>query len=463
MEELNQIVEGLLNNPVSATFTYIIIGYLFFALLNVRTGQSSEKTRAIVDLAPTALTTLGILGTFTGIFLGLLDFDIRTINKSVPALIEGLKVAFGTSILGLASALVFKVARPLLSNRTSSDEVTGQDLINALQDVSAQVKEANATNKDGFETIRKALSDDSDSSVAGQLQRLRAGFTDLEKATVHGFEAQIKEFRDFAEHMSKAFSEAIIDELKSVIREFNEKISEQFGDNFKQLNEAVGRLLEWQDNYKSQMEDMKASLDNSISALDAAENAISKIAESSSSIPEHMNSLSEANAKLIDQLTQMHDGLSSIAQMRDRAENAFPEISDKIEEMTTTIASSVESQRDAMESIKTAVEESTTDMRGAVGAIGSEIEKSLGEQRVAQQQMLDGLQSALNESLQTMTNHLNDAVVQLDEAMQKEIESVVRTMAESLSGVTQKFVTDYSPLLEQTRQIVELGKKAGAK
>jgi len=463
VEELNRIVEGLLNNPVSAAFTYIIIGYLAFALLNVRAGQSSEKTRAVVDLAPTALTTLGILGTFTGIFLGLLDFDISTIKKSVPTLIEGLKVAFGTSILGLASALVFKVARPLLSNKISSDEVTGQDLINALQDVSAQVKEANATNKDGFETIRKALSDDSDSSVAGQLQRLRAGFTDLEKATVHGFEAQIKEFRDFAEHMSKAFSEAIIDELKSVIREFNEKISEQFGDNFKQLNEAVGRLLEWQDNYKSQMEDMKASLDNSISALDAAETAISKIAESSSSIPEHMNSLSEANAKLIDQLTQMHDGLSSIAQMRDRAENAFPEISDKIEEMTTTIASSVESQRDAMESIKTAVEESTTDMRGAVGAIGSEIEKSLGEQRVAQQQMLDGLQSALNESLQTMTNHLNDAVVQLDEAMQKEIESVVRTMAESLSGVTQKFVTDYSPLLEQTRQIVELGKKAGAK
>ena len=45
-------------------------------------------------------------------------------------------------------------------------------------------------------------------------------------------------------------------------------------------------------------------------------------------------------------------------------------------------------------------------------------------------------------------------------AMQKEIESVVRTMAESLSGIAQKFVDDYAPLLEQTRQIVEMGKKA---
>ena len=102
-------------------------------------------------------------------------------------------------------------------------------------------------------------------------------------------------------------------------------------------------------------------------------------------------------------------------------------------------------------------------MQTAVGDIGKNIEASLGDQREAQQQMLDGLQQALNESLQNVTNNLNDAVVQLDEAMQKEIESVVRTMAESLSGVTQKFVSDYSPLLEQTRQIVELGKKAGAK
>lgn len=463
MDQLLRIVDGLLNNQISAAFTYLIFGYLFFALIMVRNAGDGTKSRSLIDLAPTALTTLGILGTFTGIFLGLLDFDIRTINKSVPALIEGLKVAFGTSILGLASALVFKVARPLLAPRTASDEVSGQDLINALQEVSEQVQHANQTNKDGFETIRKALSDDSDSSVAGQLQRLRAGFTDLEKATVHGFEEQIKEFREFAEHMSKAFSEAIIEELKSVIREFNEKISEQFGDNFKQLNEAVGRLLYWQENYKNQLEEMKSSFDSSIDALRASEDAIGKIEESTSAIPEHMTGLAEANNRLIEQLTLMHDELSSIAQMRERAENAIPEIASKIDEMTVNIATSVNFQRDTMETIKSSIAEATSEMESSVEAIGNHLEAALGDQREAQQQILDGLQQALNESLQNATSQLNDAVVQLDEAMQKEIESVVRTMAESLSGVTQKFVSDYTPLLEQTRQIVEIGKKAGTK
>lgn len=79
---------------------------------------------------------------------------------------------------------------------------------------------------------------------------------------------------------------------------------------------------------------------------------------------------------------------------------------------------------------------------------------------MTQQQMLEGLQSAFNETLQNAMNHLNDAVKQLDEAMQTEIENAVRAMAESLSGTTEKFVSDYVPLLEQTRLIVELGQRA---
>ena len=33
-------------------------------------------------------------------------------------------------------------------------------------------------------------------------------------------------------------------------------------------------------------------------------------------------------------------------------------------------------------------------------------------------------------------------------------------MAENLSGVVRQFVNDYTPLLEQSRQIVELAKRA---
>ena len=51
--------------------------------------------------------------------------------------------------------------------------------------------------------------------------------------------------------------------------------------------------------------------------------------------------------------------------------------------------------------------------------------------------MLDATQQAFNESITNATQKLNDSIIQLDEAMQKELENVLRAMAENLSGITQ--------------------------
>ena len=53
-----------------------------------------------------------------------------------------------------------------------------------------------------------------------------------------------------AENNTKALVEAI----REVIGDFNTKLNEQFGENFKELNNAVGDLVSWQDNYKDTVE-----------------------------------------------------------------------------------------------------------------------------------------------------------------------------------------------------------------
>ena len=77
--------------------------------------------------------------------------------------------------------------------------------------------------------------------------------------------------------MSKAFSDAIIEELKAVIREFNEKISEQFGENFKQLNEAVGKLLDWQERYREHIETLEQNFEKALRAISSADESIKSI------------------------------------------------------------------------------------------------------------------------------------------------------------------------------------------
>lgn len=65
--------------------------------------------RSLLEMIPDMLTSLGILGTFIGLVWGLKNFNpanYDAMTSSVASLVEGIKVAFLTSIYGLALALV---------------------------------------------------------------------------------------------------------------------------------------------------------------------------------------------------------------------------------------------------------------------------------------------------------------------------------------------------------------------
>lgn len=71
-----------------------------------------EIKKNICDQIPGILTGLGILGTFWGLTMGLQNFDfenIDTMTESIQALMDGIKVAFSTSISGVALSLAYTI------------------------------------------------------------------------------------------------------------------------------------------------------------------------------------------------------------------------------------------------------------------------------------------------------------------------------------------------------------------
>lgn len=70
-----------------------------------REGKLVEKRRWIEQI-PSLMSTLGVLGTFIGISIGLWYFDTNNLNASIPHLLEGLKTAFITSIAGMVCSLI---------------------------------------------------------------------------------------------------------------------------------------------------------------------------------------------------------------------------------------------------------------------------------------------------------------------------------------------------------------------
>ena len=66
--------------------------------------------KRLLEMAPDLFTSIGILGTFVGLVWGLKDFqpsDYQAMTSSVSSLVDGIKVAFLTSIYGIAFSIVY--------------------------------------------------------------------------------------------------------------------------------------------------------------------------------------------------------------------------------------------------------------------------------------------------------------------------------------------------------------------
>jgi len=231
---IESFLKGQTASSVTDSFVIILIVVFLFSLLFVK----SEKLSKFIHNAPNILTSIGILGTFTGIVIGLLDFNVKDIDGSINFLLEGLKVAFITSLTGISFSIILKI-RLSANNDKSKENVGIDDLYNIL----------NIQNENILK-LQKSLSDNDDSSLIGQIKQMRTDTLDNQKVSNKNFESLIKsnkktnstlsnidksitgqqelfskfkdtlwiKLQDFADMLSKSATEQVIEALNSVIK-----------------------------------------------------------------------------------------------------------------------------------------------------------------------------------------------------------------------------------------------------
>ena len=84
----------------------IIAVWAFFYIKTNNKNKSLVEKRRWIEQIPSLVSTLGVLGTFFGITVGLCNFDTSDLDNSIPLLLSGLKTAFFTSIAGMISSMV---------------------------------------------------------------------------------------------------------------------------------------------------------------------------------------------------------------------------------------------------------------------------------------------------------------------------------------------------------------------
>ena len=171
----------LLNQPPKSPLILIITGLIGFAVAAYMTMVSwffgmifsisffifvSPRFKALMALSvnPSILTTVGILGTFVGIYIGLNDFNIANIDASIPILLKGLKVAFTTSIVGIMGAVILKMVQSYVPDEREKTkdifslfEKMSETLQKDLEQSKVQHQEILQSTKQNIETQNKMI------------------------------------------------------------------------------------------------------------------------------------------------------------------------------------------------------------------------------------------------------------------------------------------------------------------
>jgi len=363
----------------------IVIIILFSIELNFIKKRSNKSIRS-------SILAIGIFGTFLGIFIGLQDFDPSPskIDNSVFHLIEGLKLAFFTSLLGMGASIILtliaRFSESDINKKEEEDEIKRQfafleninrnienmvvhisklekdfsnfihksqqtqdlsiiqEVVNELKAINEKIVDTKSVynlveetkqsvektgqkittaldlNSKNFKTkideignnISKKI-DEAGSNFDSSIKQLFVKFdTSLLNAvnnienkvngignniskkideTGSNFDSNIKELLVNVEQLFAKFdtslsisldnlSEKSANEIAQVLAysvdRFNQTLLDNFGQNFKELNLAVEKMLDWQENYKSSIELTEQGLEKSLVAIEEFEKIMSK-------------------------------------------------------------------------------------------------------------------------------------------------------------------------------------------
>ena len=226
-----------------------------------RENQLGKFGFRIMSSAPTILTSMGILGTFVGISYSLLEFNTNDLDKSIPILLDRMKIAFLTSAIGMTLSSFLKILMLILGKENGAEE--NQIIIDSIQ------KQTNSLNDNIPELLTKLVES-----------------SELQQKNMKLFERKLfKELRDFGTNITDITTQSVIDALESIVVNFNDSLAIQFGENFARLDESVKGMLKWQKGYKSLLDNLANNYELNARTLGEAKDSMLSIERSISNIP----------------------------------------------------------------------------------------------------------------------------------------------------------------------------------
>ena len=431
----------------------ILLALVFLTALGLRNPTTWGRN------VPGIMISLGILGTFCGTYLALypLDFSPGEMNTSVLNLLDGMKTAFATSLLGMLSAVLYRTVlaplfprvsmafRPKLGDLDGPEQSTEQHLV------------AIST---GIENLRHSIVGDGDSSVVTQIRTMRdetrEGFKKLDGVSEAIRDSLVGNLEQLIDDIRDIIGRQLGDSLEKLIASLEKALIEQFGKTFREFNEATQAIRRWQEEHRGHVEELTAAFRRTSAGIatieerlalipthleamrhkadEAAEQAfdILGVARQSfsdaesliASLNQQLAALPTLNAAATDALSKMQSEASgAFDAIRASAERAFPEIRAHLDKL-------VQSLDDAREMLVA--------FRPQVGAVIEEMNRAADTASDGISRLTSSIQSTVSDAADNIGPTIKEETTRLAVEFQEAINTVAKHWGENMVAIAQE-------------------------
>ena len=409
--------------------------------------------KRILEMIPDIFTSLGILGTFIGLVWGLKNFEpssYETMTNSVSSLVAGIKVAFLTSIYGIAFAIIYTSGMksvfsdmneklqaflekfhiyvlPTAENESRNLMVASQKLqVKAMKQMAEQLSAEMAQSFEKainptFQKMNESLDVLTESVTSCQQDVMQEILRSFLREMKGSFKLQFKDFNDALAQLKKAqkentdYTTNLYHTMSDQLNSSYEKQSETMKDMVNELGNAQGRYIstasriaqENQEIQKMQQQDYQRVADY----LKEAEKTSAKF----------WVACNQTMQRYVETASQGMEKVSAASQTGTDVLNANRQVMEELEKRLADFASCQDKTLQTMEEVRRLLTDiSVTKENGNISLTGGQ--QNLNVSRMADRQSMDRLYALMKEQgekQEALLEEMNRNLEELSKTPQK--------------------------------------------
>ena len=390
------------------TWALIIICGILCSFITYR--SLTEMKKGHINNGAQYVVTIGVLFTFLGISIGLYTFNVEDPSQmvnNISTFIDGMKLAFVTSIVGMIFSMFIKWKQSNLENEGDSQFREGMTNIQAIAE---EVRLNTETTRSALAELRKSVEAGGNAVLSAELSNL----SDAMKQFIQSSADSQNDMRKLSDSMTcqAQLLEGLSSSLTSSIDDFGNRQEQQMG----KVTEAITSMA---DKLTVQMERLSSDMPGAITRM--SDTLEARIEESGKGQMEQLNAMN-----------------NSIAAMRESSANSESYSKEMLEKTIAFQQQSMEYDK-AQNEILQGNTESIIEMKQSFANFVNDVQKVFGDAVIG---ALNDSMNRLNDQLETQFGdnfkHLNQAVDKLND-WQAEYKEIVISTTEELKAINEVF------------------------